>query len=141
VTSKTDMFLGVIAVAMLTIAIVQIGVIVAAGMLARRVARLAAQVEREMKPLFAHVNAIGRDAARTVSLAAAQVERADTLFSDLAVRIDQTLNSVQTTLGAPAREARALLSALRAALQAIRDLRQNARGRQGRGEDEEALFI
>lgn len=140
-TSKTDLFLGVIAVAMLTIAIVQIGVIVAAGMLARRVARLAAQVEREMKPLFVHVNAIGRDAARTVSLAAAQVERADTLFSDLAERIDQTLNSVQTTLGAPAREARALLSALRAGLQAIRDLRQNARGRQGRGEDEEALFI
>ena len=33
------------------------------------------------------------------------------------------------------------MSAFRAAMQAIRELRQTARGRQGRGDDEDALFI
>jgi hypothetical protein len=141
VTARTEIFLGIIAVATLAIAIVQIGIVVAAGLLARRVSRLADQVEREIQPLFAHLNAIGRDASRAAHLATAQVERADKLFSDFAVRIEQTLNTVQRSVGAPAREGRALLSAFRAGLQAIRELRQNARGRQGRGEDEDALFI
>jgi hypothetical protein len=33
------------------------------------------------------------------------------------------------------------MSAFRAALQAIRDIRENGRGRQGRPDDEDALFI
>ena len=41
----------------------------------------------------------------------------------------------------PAREGRALFSAFRAAVQAIRDLRRDGRMRQGRGDDEDALFI
>lgn len=140
-SDRTELFLGIIAVATLVIAAVQVALIVAAGVLARRLGRLADQVEREIRPIFAHVNAIGRDAARAAALATAQVERADKLFADIAARVEQTLASVQTSLGAPAREGRALVSAFRAAFQAIRDLRQNARARQGRGDDEDALFI
>jgi hypothetical protein len=141
VTARTEILLGVIAIAMLTIAVVQVGIIVVAGMLARRLSRLADQVEREIKPLFGHLNAMGRDAARATALASAQVERADKMFGDFAGRIEQTLSTLQTSLSAPAREGRAILSACRAGFQAIRELRQNARSRQGRGEDEEALFI
>jgi hypothetical protein len=134
-----EVFLGIIAVATLAMAIVQIGLIVAAGRLARRVDRLADQVEHELKPLFVNINAIGRDASRAVALAAAQVERADKLFSDLVLRIEQTAATLQSTLVAPAREGRALLAALRAALSAVRQAR--GRARQGRGDDEDALFI
>jgi hypothetical protein len=141
VTPTTEVFLGVIAVATLVIAIVQVGVIVAAALLARRVSRLVEQVEQDIKPLFGHLNAIGRDASRAAALATVQVERADKLFADLAVRVEQTLNGVQTSLGAPVREGRALLSAFRAGMQAIRELRHNARARQSRSEDEDALFI
>ena len=137
----TEVFLGIIAVATLATAIVQVGVVVAAGRLARRIDALTEQFEREVKPLFGHLNAIGRDAARAAALATAQVERADQLFADFAFRVDQTLNSVQSTLGAPAREARALLSGFKAAVQALKQLRHNGRGRQGRGDDEDALFI
>lgn len=140
-TPKTEIFLGVIAVATLLMAVVQVGVIVAAALLARRVSRLVAQVERDIQPLFGHLNAIGRDASRAAALAAAQVERADKLFADLAVRIEQTLNGIQTSLGAPVREGRALLSAFRAGLQVIREFRHTARSRQNRSEDEDALFI
>jgi hypothetical protein len=135
-----DVFLGVIAVATLAIAIAQIAVIAAAAAAAKRVGQLADQLEREVKPLFGHLHAIGRDAARAAQLATAQVERADKLFADLTVRIDDTLNLVQASVIAPAREGRALLKAFRAAFHAVRELRQ-ARARQARSEDEDALFI
>ncbi len=135
-----DVFLGVIAVATLAIAIAQIGVIIAAGLMARRVARMVEQFERDVKPLFGHLNAIGSDASRAVALATAQVERADKLFSDVAVRVEQTLNAVQTSIGGPARDGRAMMAALRAAFQVIRDMR-TGRTRRGRGDDEDALFI
>jgi hypothetical protein len=141
VTRSSEIFLGVIAVATLLIAIVQVGVIVAAGVAVRRLGRLVDMLERELKPIFSHANSIARDASRAAALATAQVERADKLFSDVAVRVDEALNTLQASLGAPAREGRALLSAFRAAFQAIRELRQNARGRQARSEEEDALFI
>jgi hypothetical protein len=133
-------FLGVIAVATLAMAIAQLGVLIAAGLLARRVARLMDQVERELKPAFGHVNAIARDASRAVSMATAQVERADRLFSDLSERIDETLATVQKSIVAPAREGRALFNALRAMLEGLRQARRSARARH-RAEDEDALFI
>jgi hypothetical protein len=135
-----DVFLGVIAVATLAIAIAQIGVIIAAGMMARRVGRMVEQIERDVKPLFGHLNAIGSDASRAVALATAQVERADKIFADVAVRVEQTLNAVQDSIGRPARQGRAMMGAFRAALQALREVR-SARARHGRGDDEDALFI
>jgi len=137
----SDVYLGVIAVATLAIAIAQIAVIVAAATLARRVGRLVDEFEREVKPLFGHLNAVGRDAARAAALATAQVERADRIFADISGRVEQALDGVQATLDRPAREGRALLSAFKAALQAVRELRQNARARQRHGDDEDALFI
>ena len=135
-----DVFLGVIAVATLAIAIAQVGVIIAAGLMARRVGRMVDQLERDVKPLFGHLNAIGSDASRAVALATAQMERADKLFADVTGRIEQTLNSLQTSIGAPAREGRAMMGAFRAAIQALRELR-SGRARQGRGDEEDPLFI
>jgi hypothetical protein len=139
VSTWADIFLGIIAVSTLAIAIVQIGVIVAAGRLARRVETLAEQIERDVKPLFGHLNAIGRDASRAAALATLQVERADKLFADVTERVELALDNVQGTLGAPAREARAIFSAFKAVVQAIRDMRRGSRQR--RSEDEDALFI
>jgi hypothetical protein len=135
-----DVFLGVIAVATLAIAIAQVGVIIAAGLMARRVGRMVDQLEREVKPLFGHLNAIGADAARAVALATQQVERVDILMADIAVRVEQTLNVVQSSIAAPAREGRAMMGAFRAAIQALREMR-GGRTRQGRGDDEDPLFI
>lgn len=139
-SDRAEVLLGIIAVATLAIALAQIGVVVVAGLAARRVARLAETVEHELKPIFGHLDAIGRDASRAATLAAAQVERADRLFGDVVVRIDDALNSVQASIEAPAREGRALVSAFRAAFQAIREVRQHGRS-QARSEDEDALFI
>ena len=62
------------------------------------------------------------------------------MFADLAMRLETALDNAQTAFGKPIREGRAILGAF-AALQAIRDIRHNSRGRHGRGDDEDALFI
>ena len=137
----SELFLGVIAAATLSIAIAQLGIFVAAGLLARRMARLVDRVEHEMKPIFGHLDAIGRDAARATALATAQMERADKLFASLASRAEQTANTVQSSIGATARSGGAIFSAFRAAFEVVRELRQSGRRRQGRSDDEDALFI
>jgi hypothetical protein len=139
VTDRAELFLGIIAFATAAVAIGQLCVVVVTGIAARRVARLADTVEHELKPIFGHLNAIGRDASRATSLATAQVERVDQLFADLVVRIDRLVNSVQSSVEGPAREGRALLAAFRAAFEAIREIRQGRA--QPRGDDEDALFI
>jgi uncharacterized protein YoxC len=141
VTAWSDVFLGVIAVATLAMAVAQVAVIVVAGRAARRVAEVAEQFQRDVKPLFGHLNAIGHDAARAAALAAVQVERVDQLFTDVVQRFEQTVSTVQATVIGPVREGRALISAFKAAMQAVRELRQNGRPRQGRAEEEDALFI
>ena len=131
-----QVFLGVIAVASLASAVVQIGMFIAAGRLARRMEHLLRGFEHELKPFFGHMNAIGRDASRTASLATAQVERVDRVFADLVERVDQSLNLVQATVTAPVREGAAIMAGARAMFNSLRDLR----GR-GRGDDEDVLFI
>ena len=136
----SDVFLGVIAVATLAIAIVQIGVLVAAGLLARRVGRLVDQLEREVKPLFGHLNAIGRDASRAAALAPRR-SSAPTSCSPTSRSASSRRSTSSRRRSRPRRaKGRAMMSAFRAALQALRDIR-SGRGRQGRGDDEDALFI
>ena len=132
-------FLGVIAAATLVTAILQVALMLYAGRLARRLARLVDDIERELKPLFASANAVGRDAARVASLAVSQMERADHLFANVAAKVEETVAVVQRTMIAPAREGMALLAGLRAALAALRGLRAPAQEK--RADEEETLFI
>ena len=132
-------FLGVIAVATLATAIVQVGVLLATSRLARRTERLMDVVEQEVRPILGHLNAIGRDASRAAALATVQVERVDRMFAMLAERLDDTLTTIQTSVVKPAREAAALVAGLRAALSFIRDVR--AGRARSRVDDEDTLFI
>jgi hypothetical protein len=139
VTDWTLIFLGIIALATLTTAVVQVAVLLAASRAAGRLERLAEQFEQDIRPLLGHLNAIGRDASRAASLAAAQVERADQLFADLTQRVEQTMQTIQGAVGGTAREGAAVLAGLRAALTVLRETR--ARRARSRADDEDALFI
>ncbi len=133
-----EVFLGIIAFATLVTAVLQVGALVAAARLAMRLEKVVLRVEQEIKPLAAHLDAIGKDASRMTSLAAMQVERVDALFADLIGRLEATLDTVQTVVAAPAREGAALLAGFRAILSV---LRQGRSGRSRSGDDEDALFI
>ena len=137
----SEVYLGIIAASVAVMVLVQLGAVVFTARAARRIDRLASQLEDDIRPVVASLQALTADAARATSLAAAQVERADRLFSDVAGRIEQTLAAVQDTLIAPAREGFAWLGGLKAILAAFLDLKRSPRPRRGGVEDDEALFI
>jgi hypothetical protein len=139
VTERAEVFLGIIAFATAAVAIGQLCVVVITSRAARRVAHLAETVEQELRPLFGHLNSIGRDASRAAALAAIQVERADRLFADISMRVEDAVNNVQASIEQPAREGRAVMAAFRAAFQAIQEMRRNRT--RPRPDDEDALFI
>lgn len=117
-----QLFLGVIAFATLTMALIQVGLGVWAWLIARRVASLIQQLERELKPLTENVNAMARDAAHATSLATAQVERVDRLFTELTARVEQTADAIQRAILSPLRDGAAMIAGLKAAIEAFRGL-------------------
>ncbi len=138
----STVFLGIIAVATLATAVIQIAVLIAAGMLTKRLGRLADQVERELTPLLTSLNAIGQDAAKAASLATAQVERVDRLFGDAVVRLEETMGAIQHAIAMPAREGAALMVGFRALLESLRTgMQRPPRSRSRASDDEDALFI
>jgi hypothetical protein len=140
VTTGTEtIFLGIIALAGVTLALVQAGVVLFAIRMERRVQKLSAEIEHGIKPLLANLTEVSQNAVRASSLAAEQVERADRLFANVATRVDETFTVVQAAIIAPAREGRAIMTAVRAGMTAFRELRA-ARAR-ARMEEEDALFI
>ena len=137
-TSET--FLGIIAVATLLMALIQVGAIVAILRVARQAQRSIAEVQRDVRPLIAKATAVADEASRTATIATVQAEKIDRLLTDLAVRIDETAGIVQQAIITPAREGMAIVAALKAGLGALRGLRE--RPRHGRSADEEdPLFI
>lgn len=136
----SQVFLGVIAVATLVMALIQVGAIVFAARLARQVQQLAASVQEDIRPLIARANTIADEAAKTAAIATAQAQKIDRLVTDLTRRVDETSAVVQEAIIVPAREGMALIAALKAGLGVLRNVRYQ-RGRAGRVEDEDALFI
>ena len=134
-------FLGIIAAATLAMAIVQVGVLIAAGRLARRLGQFVDEFEREMKPILGHLNAVSRDASRAAALAVAQVERVDHICTDVVRRVDQALSSIHSAIIKPAREGRALILGFQAVMAALREFRTHQSRRHGKKDEEDGLFI
>lgn len=136
-----EVFLGIIALATLTMAAIQVGVIIYGVGVARRVNKLLTQVEQEMKPLADSLNSIARDAARMTSLATGQAERIDRLVSDITVRLEQTATTLQDAILRPLRDGAAIMTGVKAAIDVIREITRKPGAARARAEDEDALFI
>jgi hypothetical protein len=136
-----EVLLGIITVATVVMAVVQVRLVVAAMRLGKRVDELSNRIEHDIRPLLASASTVAENAARASALAVVQVERADRLFEDLSRRVDDTMAIVQGALMAPAREGRAMLAAVTAAVAAFRELRLAGRARGQAVDEEESLFI
>jgi hypothetical protein len=136
----TNLFLGIIAVAVLVMAIIQVAAIVFAMSAARRIGQVADRLERDLRPVVSNLQAITSEAARATSLAAAQMERADRIFADVSRRAEQVMAAIPSLLG-PAGKGFAFLNGIKAALAAIQELRRSSRRRSAHADDEDALFI
>lgn len=136
----STVFLGVIAVATLLMALLQVGAVVAAARVVKRVDKLTAELQGEIRPLIARAQDIAEDASRAAALAAAQVERVDALMADVTRRVEETATALQRAIVGPAREGAAIIAALRAGFAALRGTRSSP-STSGRFEEEDALFI
>ena len=87
-TATGELFLGIIAVAVLIMALIQVAAIFAGIRLAKRVDQLATQIDQDIRPLIANLTALSSEAARAASLAAKQAERFDRMFADMMQRVD-----------------------------------------------------
>lgn len=153
-TDWNIVFLGVIALATLVMATIQVGVIVAVARIARQTQQAMAKaqdtlttaqqaitsVREEIRPLISSASAIAEEASRAATLAAAQVHKVDRLVSDLTARIDETSTLVQQAIITPAREGLAIIAAVKATLGALR-AGADWRRRTSRSEEEDPLFI
>ncbi len=134
----SEVWLAVIAVAILLIAVVQVVVGLQMVRTAREASAAVQEFRRDIKPLIDKAQRVADDAGRVSALALTQVERVDAVMATTAQRIDDTLQIVQDSLVAPVKQGAAVMAGLRAAIAVFR-ARQD-RSRYGR-DDEDALFI
>lgn len=133
-----EVWLGVIALAVLTMAVVQVVVGLQLLRTAKGAATTLQQLQTEVRPLIQKAHKVADDAAKVSALALTQVERVDQVMATTAMRIDDTLQIVQESLIMPVRQGAAVMAGLKAAIAVFR-ARQD-KGRYGR-DDEDALFI
>ena len=136
-----DVYLGVIAVAVAVMALIQVAAVVAAMRASRRVADTVTRLEGDLKPIVANLKSMSVDAARTASIASAQAQKAEQLIGGLTARVNNTVAVVEETVVAPAREAYAVVQGLLAALSAFRQGAQGPARRPSTNEEEDSLFI
>jgi outer membrane murein-binding lipoprotein Lpp len=144
VSSTGELLLGIIALAVVVMAAVQVAAILAGIRLARRVDELATQIDQDIRPLIANLTELSSEAARAAALAARQAERLDRVFGDLVHRVDATLAAAQQFVTGPARQGMAIMAGAKAVFDAFRGLRESSRRRAAPRpavDEEESLFI
>lgn len=140
-------FLGAAAVALVVMALIQVGAIIGLVLAGKRVGRLVGRVEHLMdraehdwQPMVERLTAMSGEAARVASLAATQVERVDRVVAGMSGRLEHSADAVQRALARPAREGAALVAGVKAGVHTLRELRQRRRAGPSDGDDD-ALFI
>jgi hypothetical protein len=135
----SEIFLGVIALATLVMALIQVGAVVALARIARQAQQALTSLQQDVRPLMGKIHTIADEASRTAVIATAQAEKVDRLVTDLSRRVDETAGIVQQAIITPAREGMAIVAALRAGVSALRRARPARNGRHA--EEEDPLFI
>lgn len=138
-----DLYLGIIAVAVAAMAVIQVVAIVVAMRTARRVGDVVTRLEDDVRPIVSNLKSMSVDAARTASIASAQAQRAEQLIGDLTARVNAAVAAVEATVVAPAREAYAMVQGLLGALGAFRQgpPAQGQGRRPAASDEEDSLFI
>jgi hypothetical protein len=135
---SANVWLATMAVALVVMALVQVGVIIVLARVGLQAARTVKELRRDIKPLIEKANRVADDAARASALAVVQMERVDRLIESTVERVDETLGVVQDAVLGPLRTGSALLAALRAGFAMFRGWQGRTRPTR---DDEDALFV
>lgn len=118
-TEWTPVFLGVIAVSTLTMALIQVGVLVGAARAARKATATVERVEAALQPLMARTEGLAHDASRLVERVGHSVERVEQLIGTVETKVERASDVVEAGVKVPAREATAVLAGVQAAVNAV----------------------
>lgn len=119
-TDWTATLLGVIAISVLIMALIQAGLVIGALLAVRKVNAMTRRMEREIEPVVSHVNAIVHQVQEGVEVAAERVHRIEDSVARIVDRVDATVETVQTGIMTPAREGAALAAGAKAVVRALR---------------------
>ena len=95
----TDLFLGIIAAAVLVMAIIQVAAIVLAARATKRVGDAVTRLEQDVKPIVTNLQTISAEAARVTSAAAAQVQRAEQMVQGIVAALAAFRSAGSETAG------------------------------------------
>src|SRR5262245_42587431 len=108
-------------------AIVQVAAIVFAARAARTLGETVSRFERDVRPIVTNLQALSAEAAKASAVASAQVERLQKSLDlvldrvdTASARVEQTLQTIQDGILAPAREGFSLLQAIRSIFSSTR---------------------
>lgn len=132
-------FLGVMAGALVLMALAQFAVALALVKALKSVLSTVDELKREIHPLMQKVNRIADDAERVTALAVVQAERIDGLVKQTTERMDETFGLLRSAVIDPIRQGSAIITAVKAAISAVRSW-QNRPANSVR-EDEDPLFV
>ena len=117
----SEVFLGVIAVATLVMALIQVCLVIAGIIAVKRMYEMLLRVENTVKPVLAHVDDLVMDATASVAAVRVQIDRVEQQAVQVLKRTEQAVQRVQDYLVAPAREGMALAAGARAVFGAFRE--------------------
>jgi septum formation topological specificity factor MinE len=138
VTDWQVVFLGVIALALVAMAGAQLYMGLTVARTSRQVTDTMESLRRDVAPLIVKATKVTDDAARVTELAVLQAERVDRMVANVAMRVDDTLSVVQSSVVEPVRQGAAVVAGIRAMIGAFRD--RQARP-QAHRDDEDPLFV
>jgi hypothetical protein len=138
-------FLGIIALA----SVVQAGFLIALAVYGRRLARrvdaLQVKLDREIAPVLANFDRVGRAAAEIADLVTLQARRLDLLLADTIEKVEEATTAVQQLVVRPLKPIGAIVAFLKGLQRGMDVYFQLGRGgtprRRAHGEDDEHLFI
>jgi hypothetical protein len=138
VTDWQVVFLGIMAVALVVMAAMQLVMALALLRASREVAGAVRQIQRDIGPLIDKATRMTDDAARVTALTLAQLERIDQLAASLATRVEATVGIVQDAIAQPLKQGATVIAAFRAVSAVIREWQgRNSAAR----DDEDPLFV
>jgi len=133
--------LGVMAGALVVMALGQLVLAIMGARMARQATDAMQEVRRDLRPILERAQKIANDAARTSDIARSQAERIDQIIALTAQRIDETLTNVQAAVSGPLRQGSAVVAGIRAAMEVLRNVSERRGTARAREEDEDALFV
>jgi hypothetical protein len=138
----SDLFLGIIALSVLVMAVIQVVGCVFLAKTARRVEQLTHRIEDDLRPIVRNLQAASVEVTRAAGLAAAHLHRSEQFLGSVSKQAESLVGMLIGSLAGGGRKGFALMTALKTLITLFRQAQRQPPRPQSAGMDEdEALFI